>query len=147
VPLPDPSNEVYRLEWWADGERIEVLSRETSDGFVFVCQQCGFDHPWGAKYFPNRALTKFYGACRNHPAHRLEIPGSMILWFAEQELERMPDVLVEREFNVHLAYYLKESQRETQFSGDTRKAVPRISAEELFGGLEGGTGTSDFAGA
>lgn len=103
-PPPDPSNETYRLEYWAEGVfQAELLSRETADGFAFVCEECGH-RMWGAKYFPNRALIKFYSACPAHPPTRGEIPGSMICWWSD-ELERMPAALVEREYALHLAYY------------------------------------------
>lgn len=107
---PDVLNEegLYHLQWWVDGERVdERFVTETSDGFLFLCQDCGYDKPWAAKYFPNRALTKFYSACRNHPPLRGEVPGSLVLWFHD-ELERMPAVLVEREYLIHLAHYERE---------------------------------------
>lgn len=110
-PLPDLS-EVYRVEWYADGGlTAATLSRETVDGFIFLCEECGLDSPWGAKFFPNRATIRFYSACRHHSAKRYEIPGSMILWFID-EMKDMPDAIISREFDVHLAYYDKETHHE-----------------------------------
>ena len=106
----DLSNSSFSLEWWADGHLVEVVkSPESGDGFLYFCEDCG--QPWAAKYFPNRAIMKFYGACRNHPSSRGEVPGSLILWWHD-ELERMPAMLVEREYDLHLKHYLEETSHE-----------------------------------
>lgn len=124
MPLPELI-EVYRVQWWAEGGLIEeALTRETVDGFVFLCEQCGLNTPWGVKFFPNRATIRFYTACRNHPAKRYEIPGSMILWFVD-EMKDMPETVILREFDVHLAYYTKETTHATRTQeGDTFTAAP-----------------------
>jgi hypothetical protein len=145
--LPNPDQSDFDLEWYADGVlAARMRTTATSDGFIFLCEACGYDKPWGAKYFPNRAMTKFYSACKDHPPTRGEVPGSMILWFHD-EMREMPDSLVEREYNLHLAHY-ERTKDEKQASGDTRKAaVPSFSPASLLAELEGGAGTPNFAGA
>jgi hypothetical protein len=106
VPDFDLSNSSFDLEWWIEGTRYaRVKSPESSDGFAYVCEECGT--PWAYKYFPNRALIKFYGACPKHPSSRGEVPGSLILWWVD-ELDRLPPALVEREYQIHLTHYERE---------------------------------------
>lgn len=106
----DLTNSSFTLQWWIEGALVaEVKSPESGDGFVYFCEAC--EAVWAAKYFPNRALIKFYGACARHPPSRGEVPGSLVLWWHD-ELERMPAVLVEREYDIHLNHYLKETSDE-----------------------------------
>jgi hypothetical protein len=102
----DLSNSSFDLEWWIEGTRYaRVKSPESGDGFAYFCEAC--EAVWAAKYFPNRAVTKFYGACARHPSSRGEVPGSLVLWWHD-ELERMPAALVEREYLIHLTHYERE---------------------------------------
>jgi len=106
----DLSNSSFTLQWWVEGGLVATeTTKESGDGFAYFCEAC--EAPWAAKYFPNRAILRFYGACRNHPSSRGEVPGSLILWWSD-ELERMPPAVVEREYEVHLTYYLKEIEHE-----------------------------------
>jgi hypothetical protein len=106
----DLSNSSFTLQWWIEGTLVsEVKSPESGDGFVYFCEAC--EAVWAAKYFPNRAIIKFYGACPKHPSSRGEVPGSLVLWWHD-ELERMPAVLVEREYDIHLTHYLTETAHE-----------------------------------
>ena len=132
----DFSNSAFILQWWADGALLaEVKTHESGDGFAYFCEAC--ESVWAAKFFPNRAIIRFYGACRNHPSSRGEVPGSLILWWTD-ELERMPAALVEREYALHLAHYLKETQNvQTKASGDTRSnPTPCDMLDGLPAGLE-----------
>ena len=104
------SNDSFILQWWVDREMLaEIHTPETGDGFVYFCEAC--EAPWAVKYFPNRATVRFYGACKDHPSSRGEVPGSLILWYHD-ELERMPAVLVQREYEIHLKHYLEETSHE-----------------------------------
>lgn len=106
----DLSNSAFTLQWWVEGALVaEVKTSESSDGFAYFCEAC--EAVWAAKYFPNRAVLRFYGACARHPSSRGEVPGSLVLWWHD-ELERMPAVLVEREYTLHLNHYLKETSNE-----------------------------------
>ncbi len=104
--IPDLSNSSFSLQWWVEGELVATeVTKESGDGFAYYCETC--ERVWAAKYFPNRAVIRFYGSCAGCPPSRGEVPGSLILWWAD-ELERMPAVLVEREYLIHLTYYERE---------------------------------------
>lgn len=106
--IPGQTNTDFTLEWWIEGKLVStVLTPESGDGFVYFCETCG--KAWAARYFPNRATIRFYGACAGCPPSRGEVPGSLILWWHD-EMERMPAVLVEREYEVHINHYLKETE-------------------------------------
>jgi len=106
----DLSNSAFDLEWWIEGTRYaRVKTAESGDGFAYFCEAC--EAVWAAKYFPNRAVMRFYGACAGCPPSRGEVPGSLILWFHD-EMERMPAVLVQREYEIHLKHYLEETSHE-----------------------------------
>src|SRR5690348_14115687 len=104
-PPFDLSNRAFRLEWWIDDELVwSGESSETADGFAYCCEECGH-RVWAYKRFPNRALLTMYVSCARHQSSRpFEIPGSLVLWFHD-ETRAMPDALVEREAEIHLAYY------------------------------------------
>lgn len=112
IPQYDLNSLDFECEWQAEGLLVSTRSQYGGDSIAFVCEQC--EHAaWAYIRYPNRPWVKYYGSCLNHPVMRpAEVHGSMLTWWAKEQLMAMPDAFIEREYHLHLAHYDKEQSYE-----------------------------------
>lgn len=135
----------FPCEWWVNGELLGIVdSADSGDSIAFICEEKCEHRAWGYKRFPGRQWGRFYVPCEHHwqTARITCVPGSMLLWFPEREMALMPDAILEREYQLHLAHFDRRMQRGNETSGDTRKPQDHFTgaglAASLAAELEGG---------
>lgn len=120
------------MEYWVRGELLgtrevpAVAEFWDMMGKFFMCNVC--QEVWGWIYYPNRHWCPIHYDCPDHNSQRYEqnIPGSMLPAYpGGDEIDLLPDRVLEYEFHMHLAYIDKEQShgKEGQSQAQTEDAL------------------------